>query len=78
MDGKKSKMLVPGLVRQIWVTYPDKNSHSGKLWGRKQVLICIPAQALGKVSMPHEYLVLVLYKCGAFKRTTLATPSRPG
>lgn len=30
-------MLIPGLVRQIWVIYPDKNSHSGELWGRKQV-----------------------------------------
>lgn len=29
---------MPGLVRQIWVTYLDKSSHHGKLWGRKHLL----------------------------------------
>lgn len=56
-------MLVSGLVRQIWVTYRDKNSHSGKLWGRKQVLTHMAAQAVGTASMPHGYLGLVVYKC---------------
>lgn len=46
--GNNKKM--PGLVRQIWVTYPGKN---GKWGERKQLLTHVPFQVVGTASMPH-------------------------
>lgn len=45
---------VPDLVKQIWLTYVDKNSHPGKLWGRKNLLTHMPSQAGAMAHMPLD------------------------
>lgn len=42
------------------VTHPDRNSHHGKLWKRKQLLTHIPSQAVGTPFLAHGYLALGL------------------
>lgn len=59
-DDNNRKM--PGLVRQIWVICPDKNSYHGKLWERKHFLLHMPAQAVGTAFTLCGYLGLGLYK----------------
>lgn len=64
LDGKTSKMLVPGVVRHIWVTYPEKQKklHSGKLLERKKLLINTAAQIVGMTSMPSGWFFWYLQK----------------
>lgn len=79
-DGNKRKILIPGLVRQIWVTYPDKNWPSGKLGERKKLFAHVLSKVMEVVSMPHGCPGLGLHKCGTSRKTTLGPlpPRRPG
>lgn len=69
-DGNNRKMLIPGLVRQIWVIYQDKNSPSGKLGERKQLLTHVLSKVMGVASTLQGYPGLGLHKSGTSRRTT--------
>lgn len=58
---------MPGWVRHIWITYPNKNCHHSKLLERKQLLRHVASQA---VRMAHTPLGTGTYnKSGTFGST---------
>lgn len=75
-DGNKRKMLIPVLVRQVRVIYPDKNSHRGNLGERKKLFTHLPSKVMAVASMPHGCLGLELHKSGTSRKNNSRTTTK--
>lgn len=74
-ENADSNRKIPGLVRQIWITFLDMNSHHGKLWEKKQVLTHTQSQVVGRAHTHGGHLGLGLYQSGTSRGTHWGPPA---